>query len=197
MVKLNSDERKRRNDALFIPLIATAVAAALLILAVFLPYITADKELENLAEDFADMFGKVEDFDAKDYLSFSMFKMYRTLNSISESGFESFFYAVMFLSPMVIAIVILALILLKKPLGIMILDGVALLFYLIPFFVVKKATKMSGYEWGFGFYFHFFVFAAILICAVWLWISKTSFEKGLEASKPMPKEDKNKDDDED
>ncbi len=197
MVKLNSDERKRRNDALFIPLIATAVVAALLILAVFLPYITADKELENLAEDFADMFGKVEDFDAKDYLSFSMFKMYRTLNSISDSGFESFFYAVMFLSPTVIAIVILALVALKKPIGIMILDGVALLFYLIPFFVVKKATKMSGYDWGFGFYFHFFVFAAILICAVWLWISKTSFEKGLEASKPMPKEDKKKDEDED
>lgn len=197
MSKLTSEQRKKRNVALFKPMMATIIAAFLIILGVFLPFTRRNSNRPENFDEYLEQYMEYynvdslepdelhllqEHYDEK-FNKTSLWSDYRVMAPdllhilISKFNFINFIgfilFTVQYLSPAILAAVMIICALCKKPTAVIVFDVLAFLLYLSPARIIKHQPV------GIGFFLIFIAIALVAAAAIWFRKAKKNFDWNL------------------
>ena len=169
--------------SLTIPFVVALVGVLLMIITMFLPYLSATDEMKSLITIAGDSaISSDSSLTANDLLDISMVE-YAGMAIGEGESFGGSEEAIICLA-VVIVIAVFTLLtalftLLKKPIVIIVFDVLALLVYLLQGLVFKEsgAVGTGAYNFGFGYYVFFAAVAVTLAGAIWLLVVKVSNKK--------------------
>ena len=172
--------RKSLNEKLKLPFIVVLIGVLLLIVGMFLPYMTAVGGLAEYIEKYPDSI-EIEEFDmtASDLKDIPMMLMGRIAASAynKEEGTLFNVIVIVFAS---LSVLMALFAILKKPIAVMIFE----LITFGSFAVLNLATNADfigsdKYAWGKGYYASIIAFAIVFAGAVWMFIKKIITKKEL------------------
>lgn len=186
---MDNNMKKSLNEKLKLPFIVALIGILILIVGMFLPYMTAVGELAEYIEKYPDSI-EIEEFDmtASDLKDIPMVFMGRIAASAynEEEGILFNVIVVVFAS---LSALTALFVLLKKPIAVMIFELIAF----GSFTVLNMATKADffgadKYAWGIGYYAIVIAFAVVFASAIWMLAKKIAAKKELKAEIPVQPE---------
>lgn len=168
--------KQEMNKRLLLPFLALLIALAAMLLAAFLPQLTATGDFAESIQAMPDAIADAKlDWTAQDLYHLSMLEYAQLFSE------GSVFYLVVFGVLLAFCVLALLFALLKKPVPVMIFDVLALGASLIfSSDCTMRGIPQSGrYVWGFGHYLFPIASALALGCAVWMLVKKVRLKKSL------------------
>lgn len=177
------------NKKLLLPFIVSLIGVLILVIALFLPYMTAVGELAEYIEKYPDSI-EIEEFDmtASDLKDIPMMSMGRLAASAYNEEEGIFFNVIVIVFASLSALTALFVIL-KKPIAVMVFELIAF----GSFTVLNMATKADffgadKYAWSIGYYAIVIAFAIVFAGAIWMLVKKIAVKKELKVEKPIQPE---------
>ena len=174
-----------KSKKLLIPSLVIAVAALLMVVSLFLPILSVNKEykekLDKAEGTVVELFG--EDTKAEELKSISMVKFAKLMNAKEEaSGGDTIASTVLTVMNYLIAgfaVVTLVVGLIRLPVVSIITDLVSTGFFTVYLLLLMEGINRAKevYHLGFAGYFFFIVAAIALVASVWLLIAKKKYKK--------------------
>ena len=181
--------KKTLNKKLKLPFIVALIGVLVLVIGMFLPYMTAVGELAEYIEKYPDSI-EIEEFDmtASDLKDVPMMSMGRIAASAYNDE-EGILFNVIVIVFAFLSVLTALFVILKKTI-------VAMIFELITygsFAVLNLATKADffgadKYAWGIGYYAIVIAFVIVFAGAIWMLAKKISAKKELKAEKSVQPE---------
>lgn len=177
---MDKNMKKSLNEKLKLPFVVVLIGILILIVGMFLPYMTAVGELAEYIEKYPDNI-EIEEFDmsASDLKDIPMMSMGRIAASAYNEEEGILFNVIVIVLASFSALTALFVIL-KKPIAVMIFDLIAF----GSFTVLNMATKADffgadKYAWGIGYYTTVSAFAIVFAGAIWMLVKKIIAKKEL------------------
>ena len=186
---MDKNMKKSLNEKLKLPFVVVLIGVLILIVGMFLPYMTAVGELAEYIEKYPDSI-EIEEFDltAIDLKDIPMMLMGRIAASAynEEEGILFNVIVIVFAS---LAALTALFVILKKPIAVMIFELIAF----GSFTVLNMATKADffgadKYAWGVGYYAIVIAFAIVFAGAIWMLVKKIAAKKELKAERAIQSE---------
>ena len=168
---------------LLIPFIATLVGALLIVLTLFLPYVSATDETRKGLEAMSEMsISEDGSITAGDMIDISMVKFANLYIQMGNAGFgdeESVpIYVGMIALIGVFGLIAAVFALLKKPIVVIVFDVLALgVFVLQNWDYAEREIVGEAYAWGIAYYVFFAAVIITLAAAIWLLVTKVQIKK--------------------
>ena len=186
---MDKTAKKTLNEKLKLPFIVALIGVLVLVIGMFLPYMTAVGELAEYIEKYPDNI-EIEEFDmtASDLKDIPMMSMGRIAASAYNEEEGILFNVIVIVFASLSALTALFVIL-KKPIAVMIFELIAF----GSFTVLNMATKadffgVDKYAWGIGYYAIVIAFAVVFASAIWMLVKKITAKKELKAEIPVQPE---------
>lgn len=177
------------NKKLLLPFIVSLIGVLILVIALFLPYMTAVGELAEYIEKYPDSI-EIEEFDmtASDLKDIPMMSMGRLAASAYNEEEGIFFNVIVIVFASLSALTALFVIL-KKPIAVMVFELIAF----GSFTVLNMATKADffgadKYAWSIGYYAIVIAFAIVFAGAIWMLVKKIAVKKEWKVEKTIQPE---------
>ena len=173
----------RKNKKMMYPFLVTVVAAISMLMMVFLPYASANSEYkELLIKDSDAMCVQEIGMTNSEAINISLFEFLKIYSETAKQDIQkeaSIACIVIIVIFTVCALLTVFLSLMKKPIGIIVSDILALIaFKIIHFdFEDRGAIPSSSYNWGITNYLTYIIGIIIIIGAVWMFIEKKRKKK--------------------
>ena len=181
--------RQALNKKLLLPFIVSLIGVLIIVIALFLPYMTAVGELAEYIEKYPDNI-EIEEFDmtASDLKDIPMMSMGRIAASAYNEEEGILFNVIVIVFASLSALTALFVIL-KKPIAVMVFELIAF----GSFTVLNMATKADffgadKYAWGIGYYAIVIAFAIVFASAIWMLVKKIAAKKELKTEMPAQSE---------
>ncbi len=171
------------------PWVLTIVGTVMMIAVLLLPFTTATKEhKENLLKFPNLMYVEELDMTCKDVVDMSLVDYVRVYDVAANQGYQEdvalasiviiVIYGVLSLLAVVLAV-------LKKPMGVIILDALAMMaFWIIRFDFEGRGVVPSGsYNWGVSSWLAYVIGVVVVAGAVWLLVVKIKIKKANKQEK--------------
>ena len=186
---MDKTAKKTLNEKLKLPFIVALIGVLVLVIGMFLPYMTAVGGLAEYIEKYPDNIESEEfDMTASDLKDIPMISMGRIAASLYNEEEGIFFNVVVIVLASLSALTALF-VLLKKPIAVVIFELIAFVY----FTAINMATKADFfgadlYAWGVGYYAIIIAFAIVFTSAIWMLVKKIAVKKELKAEKPIQPE---------
>ena len=186
---MDKNMKKSLNEKLKLPFVVVLIGVLILIVGMFLPYMTAVGELAEYIEKYPDNI-EIEEFDmtASDLKDIPMMLMGRIAASAynEEEGILFDIIVIVFAS---LSALTALLVILKKPIAVMIFELIAF----GSFTILNMATKADffgadKYAWGIGYYAIVIAFVIVFAGAIWMLVKKIAAKKELKTEIPAQPE---------
>lgn len=186
---MDKNMKKSLNEKLKLPFVVVLIGVLILIVGMFLPYMTAVGELAEYIEKYPDNI-EIEEFDmtASDLKDIPMMLMGRIAASAynEEEGILFNIIVIVFAS---LSALTALLVILKKPIAVMIFELIAF----GSFTILNMATKADffgadKYAWGIGYYAIVIAFVIVFAGAIWMLVKKIAAKKELKTERPVQPE---------
>lgn len=181
--------KKTLNEKLKLPFIVALIGVLVLVVGMFLPYMTAVGELAEYIEKYPDSI-EIEEFamTASDLKDIPMMSMGRIATSAYSEEEGILFNVIVIVFASLSALTALFVIL-KKPIAVMIFELIAF----GSFTVLNMATKADffgadKYAWGIGYYAIVIAFAIVFAGAIWMLLKKIAAKKKLKIERTVQPE---------
>lgn len=181
--------RQALNKKLLLPFIVSLIGVLIIVIALFLPYMTAIGELAEYIKKYPDSI-EIEEFDmtASDLKDIPMMSMGRIAASAYSEEEGILFNVIVIVFASLSALTALFVIL-KKPIAVMIFELIAF----GSFTVLNMATKADffgadKYAWGIGYYAIVIAFAIVFAGAIWMLLKKIATKKELKIERTVQPE---------
>ena len=168
----------RKNKKMMYPFLITVVAAILMLMMVFLPYASANSEYkEILIKDSDAMYVREIGMTNSEAINISLLEFVKIYLETAKQDIQkeaSIACIVIIVIFTVFALLTVFLSLIKKPIGIIVSDILALIaFKIIHFdFEDRGVIPSSSYNWGITNYLTYIIGIITIIGAVWMFIEK-------------------------
>ena len=186
---MDKNMKKSLNEKLKLPFVVVLIGVLILIVGMFLPYMTAVGELAEYIKKYPDSI-EIEEFDmtASDLKDIPMMSMGRIAASAYNEEEGILFNVIVIVFAYLSALTALFVIL-KKPIAVMIFELIAF----GSFTVLNMATKADffgadKYAWGVGYYAIVIAFAIVFAGAIWMLVKKIAAKKELKSERPIQSE---------
>ena len=174
--------KKTLNKQLKLPAVVALIGVLILIVGMFLPYMTADGKLAEYIEKYPDSI-EIKEFDmtASDLKDIPMTLMGKVAGSAYNEE-EGILFNVIVIAFASLAVLTALFVILKKPIAVMIFE----LITCGSFAVLNLATNADfidsdKYAWGMGKYAIIIAFAIVFISAFWMLVKKIAVRRELKA----------------
>ena len=167
----------RKNKKMMYPFLVTVVAAISMLMMVFLPYASANSEYkELLIKDSDAMYVREIGMTNSEAINISLFEFVKIYSETAKQDIQK---EASIACIVIIVIFTVFLSLMKKPIGIIVSDILALIaFKIIHFdFEDRGVIPSSSYNWGITNYLTYIIGIIIIIGAVWMFIEKKRKKK--------------------
>ena len=172
-----------KNKSLFYAFLATSIAAAILILCIFLPYGSAIGENADYLKERKDVVLEEDlNLEAGDLLHISMIefaRIYFYVGEMLDEDWIGILYTVLVSVIFCFAFLTLLFALLKKPIATIIFDILAFVVFSFENWSYTDRGVIPGddFGWGIGYYLFFVASAVVLGAAIWMLVAKIQDKK--------------------
>ena len=168
------------------PQFALIIAAAFLVISIFIPIMKADEETEETFRFRMEMY---EDMDMDDYakeyenvLKASTTSLFTASLNVLTKGSNLLGESVMFILPSTGLILLLValtalLAIFKKSVGVVIVSVLNFIVLLVEKYLFNETFMESGFEWAFGNGFMFFAVILVAVVAIWNIVERKKSKK--------------------
>ena len=181
--------KKTLNEKLKLPFVVMLIGVLILIVGMFLPYMTAVGELAEYIEKYPDSI-EIKEFDmtASDLKDIPMMSMGRIAASAYNEEEGILFNVIVIVFASLSALTALFA-MLRKPIAVMIFELIAF----GSFTVLNMATKADflgadKYAWGIGYYAIIIAFAIVFASAIWMLVKKIAAKKEMKSERTVQPE---------
>ena len=163
-----------KTNTMFKPWVALLVATAVLLLTVFMPFVTVKSEYRDALENSnSDIANKMIDI--------SMIEFGGLAEETGENEDEAMSYTIVAVVFLVLAALAVVCAYFQKPVLAILTSLLTILPYFMYFFIFaidsESVSEYGPYQWGFGFYMYYFAVIAVLVTAVWFARAKKKAKK--------------------
>lgn len=170
------------NKRLTIPFVVTLIGVLLIIVGLFLPYMTAVGEMAEYIENNPDRI-EIKDLNltASDLADISILSVNKLITGVyGEDDGEIANIIVMVLGGFLAMTMLFTL--LKKPIAVMIFDLFTCgTFFFLGFLMKEDFITADTYAWGIGYYAFLISAVVVFAAAIWMLVKKISVKKELKA----------------
>ena len=186
---MDKNMKKTLNDKLKLPLIVALIGVLILIVGMFLPYMSAVGRMAEYIEKYPDSVGiKEYDMTAADLKDIPMIYLGRVAASAYSEEEGALFHAFVIVFA-VLSVLTALFAILKKPIAVMIFGMITCgAFGILNWAAETDFIDPDKYRWGVGYYAIAIAFAVVLAGAIWMLVRKIAAKKELEIERLMQPE---------